>query len=360
MKSSYGSIPDSPSDANDLSTQNTTWSKRSFRFVGVAIMVTVIAAIGLTAKLMPQRSNVVLRNHEFPSLQNAEESVKDENYLKQTFDEFVTKYGKEYGSDSEYFRRYEIFKKNLAIIDMRNAKENANGGLAVHGVTKFTDYTEDEFNGLLKLTLPPPSESENNSEPEFKATSATFSDWRQTYVTAVKDQGQCGSCWAFSATEQIESDAIRTLSGFDGSLNLAPQQMVDCDSYDGGCNGGWMPNAWKYVQNAAGIEFNYDYPYTAKGATCSSDSSKFILGVSSYNGYFNNEAWMQNYVLTTGPLSVCLNAEDLNSYSTGIITSCSKPDCDHAVQIVGLNTDSSPPYWIVGFFLFFLILRTLF
>ena len=354
MKLSYGSIQDSQSDANIRSTTDTTWSKTSFRFLGVVVIVIVFTALGLTAKLMPQRSNAILRNHKLPNLLHSEESIKDENYLKQIFDEFVTKYGKEYGSDSEYFRRYEIFKKNLAIIDMRNAKENANGGLAVHGVTKFTDYTEDEFNGLLKLTLPPPSESENNSEPEFKATSATFSDWRQTYVTAVKDQGQCGSCWAFSAAEQIESDAIRTLSGFDSSLNLAPQQMVDCDSNDGGCDGGWMYDAWDYVQQAGGMEFNYDYPYTATEGTCSTDSSKFILGISSYNGYFNNEAWMQNYVLTTGPLSVCLYASTLSSYGGGIITTCPSTSCNHAVQIVGLNAASSPPYWIVGFFVFFL------
>ena len=352
MKLSYGSIPNTHNDVNTVDDV-TTPTRRDFRFLGIIATVAVVAALGLSAKLIPQRSNVVLRNHEVLNLQNSEVPIKDKDHLKQLFDDFILKYGQDYGSEPEYLRRFEIFKQNLAVIDLRNAEQNAFGGNAVHGVTKFTDYTDEEFKSMLKLTLPPESMSEHSGEPEFKATLATSSDWRQAYVTAIKDQGQCGSCWAFSATEQIESDAIRTISGFDRSLNLAPQQLVDCDSYDGGCNGGWMGNAWKYVQNAGGMEFSSDYPYTAKGGTCFTQSNKFVIGVSSYTGYFNNEAWMQNYVLTTGPLSVCLDASTLSSYTGGIITSsfCPTTKCNHAVQIVGLDTTTSPPYWIVGFLL---------
>jgi len=150
--------------------------------------------------------------------------------------------------------------------------------------------------------------------------------------------------------EEIESDAIRLVPGLDRTLSLAPQQLVDCDSVDHGCNGGWMANAWKYVQNAGGVEFNDDYPYTAsQSPMCSTDSGKFIVGLSGYVGINNNEAWMQNYVLTTGPLSVCIYASSLQSYSEGIVTSCPSTACNHAVQIVGLNTTSSPPYWIVRY-----------
>ena len=359
----YGSIPrhQDDDDSDILRTQDSNLlGKNRYRFFGAIIVVSIIAALGLTVKLIPQKSGVVLRNNEMHSASTLEGSVMDEDSEKQRFDEFIAKYEKVYGSESEYATRYEIFKKNLAVIDTRNAEEKASGGYAVHDINKFTDYSEEELASLLTLTIPPRSPSESDEEPEFKATSATFSDWRQTYVTDIKDQGQCGSCWAFSATEQIESDAIRTLSGLDRSLNLAPQQLVDCDSYDGGCNGGWMGNAWKYVQNAGGMEFNYDYPYTATGGTCSTDSSKFMIGVSSYSGVFNNEAWMQNYVLTTGPLSVCLYATTLSSYSGGIITTCPSTSCNHAVQIVGLNAASSPPYWIVGVFVLFLILCSLF
>ena len=350
MKWSYDSIPDGQNDENTLIKLDKTWFRKNFRFLGLVVIVAVVTAVGLT---VTSRSSAVLRNNEELKLQNSEGSIRNEDYMKQLFDNFIVKFDKNYDDESEYLRRFEIFKKNLAVIDIRNADERATGGYAVHGVTKFADYTDEEFNDLTNLTLPP--ESENDDEPEFKATSATFSDWRQAYVTAVKDQGQCGSCWAFASTEQIESDTLRTLSGFDRSLNLAPQQLVDCDSYDGGCNGGWMQNAWKYVQNAGGMEFNYDYPYTATKSSCSSNKGKFILGVSSYNGYFRNEAWMQNYVLTTGPLSVCLNADTLSSYSSGIISSCARNNCTHAVQVVGVNTASSPPYWIVGFYVLFRI-----
>ena len=358
MRSSYDAIPDPQNDTSNIHASLTR--SRKYQLFGIVIVIAVLSVIGLTVKSLPTKSGIVFRSHEMLKTQESLGLLKGDNNLKLLFDDFIVKYGKEYEGESEYATRYEIFKKNLAVIDMRNAKERSSGGLATHGVNKFTDYSEEEYASLLKLTIPPRSVSENDDEPEFKATSATFSDWRQTYVTAIKDQGKCGSCWAFTSTEQIESDTLRTLTGFDSSLNLAPQQLVDCDSSDGGCNGGWMEKAWKYVQNAGGMEFRYDYPYTGTKGTCYTDSSKFILGVSSYNGYYNNEAWMQNYVLTTGPLSVCLDADSISSYSSGIITSCPGTSCNHAVQIVGLNAASSPPYWIVGVFVLFLVLCSLF
>ena len=198
MKLSYGSIQDAENYANALNSnthKDKTWSRRGFRIVAVVVFVAVIAAVGFTIKLVPERSGVVLlMNQKILNLQNSNTIFKDEDYVKQLFDDFVVEYNKQYENENEYLRRYAIFKKNLAAIDVRNAEESASDGHAVHGVTKFTDQTEEEFYDILNLIVPSRSEFENDGEPEFKITLKSFSDWRSTYVTAVKDQGSCGSC----------------------------------------------------------------------------------------------------------------------------------------------------------------------
>jgi len=120
-------------------------------------------------------------------------------------------------------------------------------------------------------------------------------DWSGKLTTPVKDQGYCGSCWAFSATEQIESDSMRTLGT---SYILSPEQIVQCDSTSYGCSGGWTENAYNYVKKAGGIETNAAYPYTSyQGATgrCASVSSSFVIGVTSYYTV-SGESNMATYV----------------------------------------------------------------
>jgi C1A family cysteine protease len=107
-------------------------------------------------------------------------------------------------------------------------------------------------------------------------------DWSGKLTTPVKDQGYCGSCWAFSATEQIESDAIRTLGV---TYLLSPEQITQCDKTSSGCNGGWSENAYNYVKSAGGLETEANYPYTSyngKTGTCSAVSSKFVVTVTGY------------------------------------------------------------------------------
>ena len=171
-----------------------------------------------------------------------------------------------------------------------------------------------------------------------------------TYTTPVKDQGYCGSCWAFSATEQIESDYMRQVGK---SYILSPQQVTSCTKYvfGGGCNGGQTENAFEYAE--AGLETEASYPYTSGKAgvtgSCSSDSSKFVVKVTSA-GYTtvsssaSGESKMASYVSATGPLSVCVDAETWSSYTGGIMSKCGT-SVDHCVQAVGINTAGG--YWKV-------------
>jgi len=169
-------------------------------------------------------------------------------------------------------------------------------------------------------------------------------DWSGVLTTPVKDQGYCGSCWAFSATEQIESDSMRTLGT---SYILSPEQITQCDTTSSGCNGGWTEHAYNYVQKAGGIETNNDYPYTSyQGVTgsCHSTPSKFVIGTDGYTT-IKGESSMASYVQSTGPLSVCLDASSWNSYHGGIMTQCGNR-VDHCVQAVGVDA-SNGGYWKV-------------
>jgi Papain family cysteine protease len=158
--------------------------------------------------------------------------------------------------------------------------------------------------------------------------------------------------------EQIESDAIRTLGMSISSSNyLSSQQVTDCDAYPGlsygsyGCDGGWTDSAFKYVKNY-GLETDLAYPYTSGSTspyvagTCAYSASKTLVGLTSYT-LLSTESSMANWVLQTGPLSICLDASTWNSYKSGIMSSCGT-SIDHCVQAVGLNTAASIPYWVVS------------
>jgi len=267
---------------------------------------------------------------------------------KQTlFDVFLTTYGKGY-TPSETELRFEKFKANLEIIDQRNAAERANGGTAVHGITKFSDLSDEEFKSVYLTATPPaePSTATLAKVPPYTGTDDLV-NWYGIYTDGIKDQGYCGSCWAFSVTEQMQADAIRLgMIGF--NVTLATQQIVSCDTESFGCGGGWTERAYQYIQQAGGVALEDDYPYISyydMTGVCKEDSSTFYM---SLDGYYtiNSEQSMIDYVKSTGPLSVCVDATEWASYVKGVVSVCGS-DVDHCVQIVGIDTSSNNGYWLV-------------
>lgn len=181
-------------------------------------------------------------------------------------------------------------------------------------------------------------------------------DWTDIYTTAVKDAGYCGSDWAFSAVQQIESDAIRQL-GLPTTTTLSTQQMVSCDSGNGGCNGGDPIQGYEWTLEAGGLLVDDDYPYssyTDSSGTCVSWLDDYYMAISAYYSLAGTDATvveenMMNYVKSTGPLSVCVDASGWSSYVSGVVTVCTSTP-NHCVQAVGVNTEesiSSPAYWIL-------------
>jgi len=267
------------------------------------------------------------------------------------FNQFLREYGRSYDS-TEYPKRLQIFVNNLKLIDERNLKEK---GSAKHGITQFADMSQDEFK-KTHLTATSNSEKQASADGFHKVLDKVeytgrlnSVDWSGVYTTPVKDQGYCGSCWAFSATEQLESDAMRVLGTND---LLSVEQTNQCTQYavGGGCRGGMTESAYRYMRTSGGLVRDSDYPYTQKtyeGVTgeCEVDTSQDILAITGYTT-LRGEENMANYMITTGPLSVCVAAEVWNTYREGVLETC-PGSVDHCVQAVGVDTSKTNGYWKV-------------
>ena len=256
------------------------------------------------------------------------------------FEEFKITYNKSYTLDEENLR-YINFCNFLELIDQRNGNDT----FAVHGITKFADLSNDEFRKISLGYIPSTNSNDKNKLVSSYQGNETYINWADVYTTSVKDQGYCGSCWAFSATEQIETDAIR-LGLLTTSDTLSPEQIVQCDTIDAGCDGGNTETAFEYVKTTGGIESEKQYPYTSYydvTGECVSNSDDFVVTVDNYYS-LSDEDTMISHIFSTGPISICLDASSWSSYVSGIITTCGMA-VDHCVQAVGINMDEG--YWIV-------------
>lgn len=257
---------------------------------------------------------------------------------------FKADYNKDFSgnSDNEQ-KRFEIFKKNVLAAEEQNEIEP----LATFGVDQFSDLTEEEFEQYMGY-IPSDTNSSQIPEASFTAVSVPQSkDWTGTATTAVKNQGHCGSCWAFSATEQIESDYMLQKKV---QVHLAPQELVDCKadrSERFGCKGGSTEGAYKVVEALGGMEPEHAYPYTHLNQRCSFQKSKARVQIASFQQVGKgNEAVMKSYVGSTGPLSVCGSAKSWKGYKGGILSNCVSGG-GHCFQIVGYGVQGGVNYWKV-------------
>jgi len=266
--------------------------------------------------------------------------------VKGQFLAFQQKFDKVYATDEEFNARFQIFQDNLKVIAAKNAKNDG----ATYGVTQFADMTKEEFKNTVLMTNMPPLDLGAGpvAATNYSTGAPTSFDWRSRsgVVTGVYNQGQCGSCWAFSATENIES---RWALAGNALTSLSMQQIVSCDTTDGGCNGGWPYNAYQYVIGAGGQESYAAYPYTAENTPCQFSASSIVARPRSwtYVTQSEDESQMVNYLYANGPLSVCVDASEWSFYTGGIYpaSSCTT-SIDHCVEAIGYNLSGSP-YWII-------------
>jgi C1A family cysteine protease len=264
------------------------------------------------------------------------------------FTAWKAQYNKQYSTAEEESLRFENFKLSIDRVQSRNAKS----GSTTFGLTKFADMTPEEFKSTLLGYIRPAEKSDVGVLTPQDIDVPQTLDWRnQNMVTPVKNQEQCGSCWAFSVTENIESMyCMKNQIDCTTFPPLSPQEIVDCDTVDQGCDGGDPPTAYQFVIQEGGMEDASDYPYTAQDGTCNFQANLVKVTISSWQYATQNsdETTMQNNLASWGPLSICVHAEPWQDYTGGVLmaSDCSN-QLDHCVQLVGYDMTQSTPFWIV-------------
>jgi cathepsin L len=272
----------------------------------------------------------------------------DESVYQDAFINWMVKFDKSYAPE-EFFYKYNVFKTNYDFVEAHNA---ANHTWEVE-LNKFADLTSAEFKLIYNGYKPELRRGQRTTtlaDLRIGAYPSGSLDWvSKGAVTGVKDQGQCGSCWAFSSTGSIEG-AVFLKHGH--LTSLSEQQLVDCSGSYGnaGCNGGLMDSAFKYVQ-ANGLCTESAYPYTAKNGVCKSSSCSASTDskISGYKDVSHTENALGAAVDIT-PVSVAIEADQsgFQLYKSGVFCGTCGTNLDHGVLAVGYGDDASGgAYWKV-------------
>jgi len=267
--------------------------------------------------------------------------------------EYKRTYAKVYNKAEEVIRR-SIWESHHEYIQKHN--EGYKQGLTTFylGANEYMDMSNEEFSARMNGYAGRPARSNNlqfESTMDVKDLPATV-DWRtKGYVTPVKNQAQCGSCWAFSTTGSLEGQWFKKTNKL---VSLSEQNLVDCAKKEGnhGCEGGLMDDAFKYIKDNNGIDTEESYPYTGQDGSCHfkvQDVGANLTGFVDVKS--KDENALQQASATIGPISVAIDANHMafQLYAGGVYHNwfCSENNLDHGVLVVGYGTDSGKDYWMV-------------
>jgi len=258
---------------------------------------------------------------------------------------YKVQFGKSYGVREDNMRR-ELYLAAIAKINQHNAEYDQGKWTWWQGPNDFLDWTQEEYDarngykeGLFKGDIHVPK----GNAPDSK-------DWRQDgAVNHVKNQGQCGSCWAFGTVAALEGQHFIK----NGNLpDCSEQQLVSCDKTDSGCQGGLPDNANAYIagQGSNGLDTQSSYPYTGRDDACQNsktqDNQDVCATITGHTNVGRSESALQEAVGNVGPITIGVNASPWSHYSGGVYDD---PSCgaqlNHAVCAVGFDTNQG--YWIV-------------
>jgi len=343
----YGAVVEDGSTANAHEPQEALQKSKRFK-LGLGLLALILVGTGIALV-------VVFWHHEKTPAEQ--------------FEEYKLKFSKQYTTE-EAVTAFKAFAENIK--EIKKLNEGKTG--AVFGWNRFTDLDMSEFRSRY-LGRDPPTESQRASIKAAPSVSSgpsvTKLDWTEEgIVPPIRDQGACGSCWAYSVVAPVESAYIRKngLSGDDvENFELSVQQMVSCDSdgWNAGCNGGDPPGAFDWLKDNGGLAHATDYPYSSyEGDTGScTDGVSVVDGTDADWGYATDacfssrcsdldEEKMAESVETYGVITVCVNASWWQFYSGGVMTA---DDCgnsgywalNHCVALTGFDLDADTPYWIL-------------
>ncbi|KAK7092519.1 procathepsin L-like [Littorina saxatilis] len=275
--------------------------------------------------------------------------------LEEEWATFKSQYSKQYLMAEEVYRK-QVFSQNLDYINIHNAEADNGEHTFWLGVNEYADMPIEEFKRVM-LGYRFDATATNTNElyvPQIPDEAVPKKvDWREKgYVTPVKNQGQCGSCWAFSTTGSLEGQHFNKTKKL---VSLSEQNLVDCSKKEGnmGCMGGLMDQAFKYIKKNHGIDTEASYPYKAKtGRKCEFKQPEVGATLTSWKDIpKGNEKDLQKASAELGPISVAIDAghQSFQLYKRGVYTEreCSPKKLDHGVLVVGFGEEVAEKYWLV-------------
>lgn len=273
------------------------------------------------------------------------------------WEQFKSLHGKAYSEDEENTRKIN-FIYNVKRIEMHNYLHAHGKSTFRLGLNEYADMTAKEIasvmNGYRRSNKTTVRDHLHTTylSPALPVDLPDEVDWRKEgYVTPVKNQGQCGSCWSFSTTGSVEGQHFRKSGKL---VSLSEQNLVDCSTTYGnhGCDGGVMDYAFQYIKDNDGIDTEETYPYEAQDDTCKFKRRDVGATVSGFVDVpEGDEDKLKEAIATVGPISVAIDAshQSFQLYESGVYVEpeCSSTQLDHGVLVVGYGTEEGQDYWLV-------------
>ncbi|KAL4440900.1 hypothetical protein ABPG74_009313 [Tetrahymena malaccensis] len=272
--------------------------------------------------------------------------IRNKSQLQHDFQKFKKTYSKSYESNEHESYRFNVFIENIKQADRLN-KENPS---AEYGITQFSDYTKEEFLSIYaNAQLPNQADIFDSYVQNTSGTEETQVNLPQKWdirangpgkLQQVKNQGSCGSCWAFSITSTVEN-----LYSFKKNqiINLSEQQQVDCTQKNrDGCNGGWFTTGYDYVKNT-GLAISSRYPYIGMYGVCRDQQVGQLYKINGYKNLPNDPNSIKQALVTNGAISIPVDASNWMYYRSGIFSDRFSNQMNKAATIIGYDSN----YWLI-------------
>ncbi|XP_075139215.1 cathepsin K-like [Leptodactylus fuscus] len=275
--------------------------------------------------------------------------------LDSEWEQWKRTYQKQYNGKFDEVMRRMIWEKNYNLILNHNIEYSQGLHTYTLAMNHLGDMTSEEVaRTMTGLKVPAQNRVRNFTDDDeggewLDALPDSIDYRKKGYVTPVRNQGSCGSCWAFSSVGALEGQLKRKTKKL---VVLSPQNLVDCVKKNDGCGGGYMTNAFEYVVENKGIDSEAAYPYVGTDQNCNYTTAGRAAKCKSYKEVKQgSEKALKRAVGTVGPVSVGIDAtlSTFQFYSKGVYydANCDAQDINHAVLAVGYGVQKKAKYWIV-------------